>query len=190
MNKVFFDGEQRQSNFVDSDFQNHPGWLSDVFKPNQAEEERYQEELVAMKGRCYFEAGYGCPDLQSAKDCLIAEELSQTGDERVANRKRKAAKALRSNVNSFMSARECVGGSSSIDTAQHAADTTHSANLDLLSDIKDVRTEAADLVAGVISDTEQQMLDFQMKAEKDKKTMMYVGGGVIAILVLILVLKR
>tara|TARA_B110000902_G_scaffold217590_1_gene250913 strand:- start:402 stop:974 length:573 start_codon:yes stop_codon:yes gene_type:complete len=190
MNKVFFDGEQRHNNFADGDFQNHPGWLSDVFTPQKAESERYQEELVAMKGRCYFEAGYGCSDLQSAKDCLNAEELSQVGDERVASRKRKAAKSLKSNVDSFMSARECVGGSSSIDTAQDNADTTHSANLDLLSDIKDVKTEAADLVAGVLSDTEQQMLDFQMKAEKDKKMMMYVGGGAIAILVLILVLKR
>ena len=224
---MFIDSEENGNSGTgflhDDGYSNHPGfiggtWFSDVFTPKKSETTRYNEEVAKQKNQCPYSAGDSCADLEQCRIHFQNIYNANTGNSRVPKRARKAANHHRTKVVSYMSARDCNGATSAIDTAQGETWTANQNATDSAAEASAAIKKAADDAAAAIKAAQQ---DATIKVEQEKlrnaqsiqalenaaqirqaaadaqklsddkknKMMMYAGLGVGALL-LVLILKK
>jgi hypothetical protein len=220
---MFIDSEANQdiSSFSDENFLNHPGFIGglgdiirDVVSPAAQEEDRYQKELAAQKANCDYAAGDSCSELNDCSSFFQNIYNSNTGNDRVPKRKRKASNYHRTKVNQYMNARDCDGSTSAIDNAQEdvvvANEQIQESNEEAIkaaADARDAIKKAADAATKALKDAADTMkssnskseatikgLSDKLKKEKqaleDKNKMMMYGGIAAVGILMVLILRK
>ena len=197
MNKVFFDSDQSSNGFGESDFMNHPGLFGITWSKKKAEADRVAEAKSSLKSKCPHSSSMNCDKLDKAIKCLKGQKnswsnasTSSKGARRVRSRHLDILNPWISTVNGWIDARDCDGDSSPVDDLLLDVDDLTAENVDLTQDVSDTEKEAVKNIESIIAGSKAQLADFQMRSEQEKNTLMYVGGGVVAILLLVLIIKK
>ena len=184
--------------FIDSDFNNplvdsdkwsnHPGLFGWTWSPRKREEERVENTLGDLRGQCNVKStsSKNCAQLDDAYWCLddknqdwLNADTGSRGARRVRTRHLNAISELMDEVEGYQDSRDCQGATSGLDTALDDVSK-------LESEVATVTSEAQLREAGIIGQAEQALL----AKDKQRKTIMIVGGAVIAVLLLALVMKK
>ena len=186
-------GDNDISTLADENFLNHPGWLKDVFKPKKAEADRYEDEKALQKSNCNYGAGDNCEELQSCLDYFQNLYNSNTGNTRAPKRIRKAASFHMKKVNEYLAVRECsttYTTTSEIDQSQSDESDAKEDLIDIKNQIEQITKESLTNQNNTFNQAQKMINDAQDKASKEKRTLMIGGGALVAIVLLVVVLKK
>jgi hypothetical protein len=181
--------------YSDSNFLNHPGfiggtWWKDFWFPKKAEAERAEKNLGDIKASCGSNfADMDCAGLNDAYWCLddakqdaLAGSTSSRGARRVRDRALGNIGPLLNSVENYQNSRDCEGGTSGLDQAYQ--------DIDLYQrEIAETNLANEQRLAELQSQTQLMFMQQKMAADKEKKTLMYVGAGIIGVMLVAMMIK-
>ena len=181
--------------YSDENFLNHPGfiggtWWKDFWSPKKAEAERAGDNLASIKGSCGSNyADMDCSQLNDAYWCLddekqdaLAGSTGSKGARRVRDRALGNIGPLLNSVESFQNSRDCEGGTSGLDNALEE-------NYQYQQDIELAKIESQQNLAEIQGQTQMMMMQQKMASDKEKKSLMYIGAGIIGVMLIAFMIK-
>jgi len=181
--------------YSDENFLNHPGfiggtWWKDFWSPKKAEAERSDNNLSDLKASCGSDfADMDCSGLNDAYWCLddkqqdaLAGSTSSRGARRVRDRALANIGPLKSSVENYQNSRDCEGGTSGLDKAYDDIDIYQ-------KEIAETNLANEQRLAEIQGQTQLMMFQQKMQADKEKKNLMYIGAGVIGVMLIALIMK-
>ena len=178
-------------NFSGEDYLNHPGFIGITWSPKKAEQEREDSARDTIKSQCGLSdiPSKNCQELDDAFWCLDDKEqywmgasTGSRGARRVRDRNLKVVREFQNSVDNAINSRDCQGATSAIDQSQQQVQ-------DITQELENLEKETEQKTRDVLTQAELMILENQRKADESKKQLMYIGGGAIALLLVLYVMK-
>ena len=181
--------------YSDENFLNHPGFLGGTWwkafcSPKKAEAERAESNLTDIKNSCGSNfADMNCSELEDSYWCLddekqeaLAGGTGSRGQRRVRDRALGNVGPLIGDVEKFQNSRDCEGGTSGLDNAYDDIDLYQ-------KEIADTNLANEQAMMKMQGQTQMMMMQQKMSADKEKKTLMYLGAGIIGVMLIVMMVK-
>ena len=195
LNDDMTDNTQVES-YSDSNFLNHPGfiggtWWKDFWNPKKAEAERAENNLNDIKASCGSNFGdMDCSGLNDAYWCLddakqdaLAGSTSSRGARRVRDRALGNLGPLINSVESYQNSRDCEGATSGLDKAYEDIDIYQ-------REIAETNLENEQRLAELQGQTQLMFMQQKMQSDKEKKNLMYIGAGIIGVMLVVMMMRK
>lgn len=195
LNNDFVDNMSDDTNvesYSDENFLYHPGLFGWCWKGRKkCEADREQKKADAVKGSCGSDySSMNCSQLDDAYWCLDEERenalnssTASRGARRVRDRALKVSQNLISQVEKYQDSRDCEGSTSGLDTALDK-------NIQYEKDIELQRLENERRMAEMQGQTNLMMMQQKMASDKEKKNLMYIGAGIIGIMLISMMMRK